>query len=178
LFDKLSRVFNKIIDSMAFLAAILIIFSMLSVSISVFMRYIIGKPLIGVNEINGYLLIYVTFLASAWIMRKDAHVKVDIVMNWLPPGAKGVVNIISSLFCIVVMVVILIHGTIVSWDFWQRGVYNPTILMFPKALLIVVIPIGCFFLAFVFMHKIVLARNELKSLICDQTNYSYKQGDV
>jgi len=163
---------------MAFLAAILIIFSMLSVSVSVLMRYIIGKPIVGVNEINGYLLLHVTFLASAWIMRKDAHVKVDIVTNWLPPRAKAVVNIISALVCSVVMVVILIHGTIVSWDFWQRGVYNPSILMFPKALLIVVIPISCFFLAFVFMHKIVLAKNEFKFLMDNKTNYGYEQGEA
>lgn len=176
MFDKLSRAFNRIIDIMAFLAAALIIFSMISVSINVLMRYIIGKPLIWVTEVNGYLLLYATFLASAWIMRKDAHVKVDIVMNWLPPRAKVVVNIINSFICIVVMVVILIHGTIVSLDFWQRGVYNPTILMFPKAFLVVVIPIGCFFLAFVFMSKIVLARNELNFLMYGKKN-CYEQSE-
>lgn len=158
----LFRLFNRAVDLMAYLAAILIIFSMITVTANVFMRYMLGKPLGWVYEINGYALLYITFLAAAWVMRKDAHVKVDIVMNWLPPKAKNVLIIINSLIGIVVMLIITVQGTIMTWDFWQRGVYNPTILMFPKALLIAIIPIGCFFLAFVLTHKMRLALDEIK----------------
>lgn len=149
---------------MASLAGILIIFIMLSVSVNVLMRYVLDKPLSWVIELNEYALLYITFLASAWVARKDAHVKVDIVMNWVGPKAKTVLTLISALICFIVMVVIVIQGVEVAWDLFKRGVYNPTLLMFPKAPLVAIIPVGCFFLAFVFMHKVALAWNELGSL--------------
>jgi hypothetical protein len=62
--------------------------------------------------------------------------------------------------------IIVWYGTIETWDNFQRGVRIPSILEFPKAPLLAIIPFGSFFLmlqflrnAFGYINKLAEKRN-------------------
>lgn len=75
---------------MAGISAIFIISMMLSICGEVFMRYLLKKPLMWTVEISEYLQMYVTFLAAAYVLRHDGHVKLEILTGILSPGTKKV----------------------------------------------------------------------------------------
>ena len=68
---KLRILYNRIVDLGAILAGVLLIFLMLSVTLEVGLRYFLGRPTSWVVEICGYTLLYIPFLAAAWVLRTD-----------------------------------------------------------------------------------------------------------
>lgn len=152
---KMVGLLDRILNLMVFLAGILLVFCMLSISLGVLSRYLLEWPISWLIEINEYVLLFITFLAAAWTLREGGHVKVDIVLNLLPTRMKMLVLLFNSLIGLIVTLLITYYGALVSVDLLLRGVYNPTLLSFPKGPLVAIIPIGTFFLALQFLRNII-----------------------
>jgi TRAP-type C4-dicarboxylate transport system permease small subunit len=56
---------------------------------------------------------------------------------------KKILTLFSYLLVGVVSAVLIYYGFFTTYDHYQRGVFNPTILETPMALIIAIIPIGC-----------------------------------
>ena len=153
LLAKAGTIFDRTTNFLAFVAAVLIIFTMLSVSVDVFMRYFLQRPMIWVLEVTEIILLFITFLGTAWLLRREGHVKVDIVLSHLNPRTQTLLSIISSIIGIIVCVVLVWYGTQVSYDYIQRGLYEPTLLEIPKGPLLAIIPVGSFLLLIQFLRR-------------------------
>ena len=153
LLAKAGTIFDRTTNFLAFVAAVLIIFTMLSVSVDVFMRYFLQRPMIWVLEVTEIILLFITFLGTAWLLRREGHVKVDIVLSHLNPRTQTLLGIISSIIGIIVCVVLVWYGTQVSYDYIQRGLYEPTLLEIPKGPLLAIIPVGSFLLLIQFLRR-------------------------
>ncbi len=79
--QKVEFIFDKIIDLMLTLAAIIIVLDALAVSMDVILRKTIGFTWAPLYEIITYSLLWMTFLGTTAIMRKNGHVK------WIPSQA-------------------------------------------------------------------------------------------
>lgn len=150
---KLLSIFDRALDVMAFLAAVILIFIMVSVCLNVILRYFFNEPLIWVNQITECFLLYITFLGSAWLLRNEGHVKVDILLNHLSSKALAFLGIISSVIGIIVSVILTFFGFSLTWYFYHKGLYTPTILELPLSLIIIIIPIGSFMLIVQFIRR-------------------------
>ena len=104
---------DGIIDGMAAVAGLLLVFMMFSICYEVVLRYFLFSPLTWVTEISEYILLYATFLGAPWVLKKDAHVKVDIVLARLGIKTQRIVNMVTSLIgigvCLVLVWLSLIH---------------------------------------------------------------------
>ena len=80
---KVGVILDRTLGFFAFLTGTILIFMMLSVSADVFMRYFLSKPIFWVVEVNEYAVIYATFLGAAWVLAKDGHIKVELVVDRL-----------------------------------------------------------------------------------------------
>ena len=93
---KVTAVYDRGVDFFAFLAA-LIITGMVGVLLyEVFMRYVIHRPPAWAWEICECMLLLVTFLGAAWLLRRKGHVSVDIVFSRLGMKTRTVVGILTS----------------------------------------------------------------------------------
>ncbi len=81
------RVFDRLNGVLAVMGATLLILVMLSVSYNVATRYFFRFSTPGMFEIWEYSLLYMTFLGAAWLLRREGHVSMDIVLNHLKPRA-------------------------------------------------------------------------------------------
>ena len=54
-------------------------------SVQVFLRYVLNESLIWSDELARYLLIAMAFIGCATGMRKDNHIRIDLVDHILPP---------------------------------------------------------------------------------------------
>jgi len=86
--------FDFILNTLAGIAGFLIVFATLSVGISVVMRYFFNSPVSWVTEICEYILLYITFLVAAWVLRKEGHVKMDLIIDQFKSRVKIIINII------------------------------------------------------------------------------------
>ena len=150
---KLVEIFDRVMNIMMFLAGIILIFIMLSVSLEVILRTFFNCPQIWVTEVTEVLLLYITFLGSAWLLREGGHVKVDIILARLKPKNIALLGIISSVIGVFVSVTLTVYGFSVTLDYLQRGIYTPTAMEIPVSVIILVIPIGALMLSFQFIRR-------------------------
>ncbi len=158
-----NRVFDGVLDCFASLSGILLVYVMLSVTLDVVLRYFFNRPQFWVGELAEYSLLYITFAGTAWVLRKDAHVKIDILNTMLSSRHICLLNLISSIIGIFVCSVLTYYGTKVTWDHFARGMYNPTLLEFPKGPLLLIIPVGTLLLFIEFIRRTVENFKELRT---------------
>lgn len=150
------------IDGMAWIAGLLMLFMMFSICYEVVLRYFHFHPPTWVTEITEYILLYVTFLGAPWVLKKDAHVKVDIVVTRLGFAAQKAMDVFTSLVGIGVCSVLVWFGTVVSWDHYQRDIPVIKTLEVPKFLLLGIIPLGSALLIVEFVRRAHRVRLESK----------------
>jgi C4-dicarboxylate transporter DctQ subunit len=150
---KFLSIFDRLMDVMAMLAGVILVFIMLFICLEVILRDLFNYPIVGVTQITECLLLYITFLGSAWLLREEGHVKVDILIDRLNPKAAAFLGIIGSVIGIIVSVILTFFGFSLTWYFYRKGLYTPTILELPLSLIIIIIPIGSLMLIVQFIRR-------------------------
>ena len=142
---------------------------MLSVSADVILRSTMNRPIVWVNEGTEYALLYITFLGAAWLMRREGHVRVDIVLNRLEPRTQAIINTVTSVILIIICFLLVWYGTRVTLDNFERGILSVRYYELPKFIFLAVIPLGSLLLfieslkkTFGFLHIIRKGKQEPK----------------
>ena len=160
LITKAINVFDRTNNLLAYLAVVLLIFLMLSISYEVVQRYFLGRATIWLFEVWEYCLLFIAFLSAAWVLKREGHVKMDIVIDRLKPKVQAIVNIITSIIGAITCLVVALYGLDVTWDYFQTGEFRITVMYLPKWPLFVIIPVGSFLL---FIQFLIRAYGYLKS---------------
>ena len=151
---KLMILFDRTMNAMAFLAGVILIFIMLSVCLEVILRDVFDAPQMWVTQVTECLLLYITFLGSAWLLREEGLVKVDIILSRLSPRTGAFLGLISSIIGAIVSVVITVSGATITWHYYVKGMYTPTVMEIPLAAILVIIPVGSLMLLIQFIRRI------------------------
>ena len=159
----LEAIFDTIMNISAFFCGILVTLIMLSVSVDVIMRYFFNSPLFWVGELAEYAMLYITFTGTAWLLKKEGHVTIDILTVVIDSKTRNILGVITNIIGVFISVFLTYYGAVVTWDHFLRSVYNPSLLQFPKAPLIAVIPFGSFLLLIQFMRKTLILLQDLKT---------------
>ena len=102
---------------------------------NVVLRYGFNSNLGITEELARYLFVWLTFLGAISAFAKNAHVRVDTVVQRMPPGLQRVVRILGNLAMQVCCVMILI------------GSWKLTVLNMNNLLPISEIPVGVMYFA-------------------------------
>ena len=137
--DKVSSATNKVF---VFIAALMMAGLMILVCIDQTLRYIFNSPLIWATEVTEISLLYMTFLAAAQVFRDDSHVVVDVFLAVASGRVRRILGFISHCVVALVAVVLIYFGFATTCDLYMRGVFNPTIIETPMAVITLIIPIG------------------------------------
>jgi TRAP-type C4-dicarboxylate transport system permease small subunit len=151
----LDSIYHRCINSGAALAGVLIVFIMLITTAEVLMRKFLLMPIKGVVELTEYLMIWITFLGAAWVLKKEGHVKIDVLLSRLKPRGQAFLNVVSTSIMAAICLFLTIFGGIVTYDSVIRGaarVYQYTV---PLWILLIIIPISGFLL---FIQSVKRAR--------------------
>jgi len=152
--SKLDHSLDLIHRIMAWLAAASIIFMMLAISYSVIMRYVWAKPVPWIVEVTSYLMLYITFLGTAWLQRQGGHVEVDLFLGNMTPRRRASFKAITYIGGALVGFVLAWKGSLITIDYFHRGVTVIGILNTPQFLLTAIIPVGGFLLLVEFLLQI------------------------
>ena len=142
------------LDTLAGVAALFLLFITLSISYSIFARAT-GFPYpVWVVQFNEYSLLWMTFLGAAWVLRRDKHVSIDLVTRLLNSRAKVILEIAHGITGMVVCGVLFWYSASVTWGQFQRGVTDVQAVDVPKYLVLLVIPLGFLLLILQFARKV------------------------
>ena len=139
------RVLEAIQRGARVLAAALMLCVVALVSYSAIARYFFASPVRFVEEVTGLLMIGMLFLAIAGVGR-PAHIRVGIVADALPPGARHAIRWVA-------FAVLVAFCGVFGWDAATQALFNfkrnirseivgwwlfPWAAMLPAALIVVV----------------------------------------
>lgn len=155
---------DKLIDLLAGVTGVIVLFFTLLVCADVAMRSILNHPIEHVTEITGHGLLFVTFLSAAWVLKKEGHVHVDIVFNQLSPRGKDYCNILNAMLGAIVCLMLTGLGTLATCMAFQKGtVFATSRLSLPRGPILAAIPIGGFLLFVEFLAQSFRNLNKWKS---------------
>jgi len=149
----LARVFDRSIDVLFFSAAVIAVFIWGLISTEVITRFLANYSIIWAVEVSEFGLMAISFLGAAWLLKKDEHIKVDIVCSRLKPRNQVLLNIITSIIGIILCAFLVWYGTKVTLDHFQRHVISLSIMEFPTWPRYAVIALGCFLLLIQFWGR-------------------------
>ena len=140
--------------AMAWIAVACILFMMFAICYSVVLRYLWDRSAPWVVEISSYLMLYITFLATAWLQRQEGHVEVDLFLGNAKPRTRAGFKAVTYLGGAIVGFILAWKGMMVTLDYFKRGVTLIGILDTPQFLLMAIIPIGGVLLLLEFILQI------------------------
>ena len=155
---RLEQVLTVIVNAFAVLASILLIVVMLATVLKVALRGSeLGASLIGVDQLSGTAMVYMTFLGAVWVLRKDGHVAVDLLLTGLASRNRRIVIVFHSLVGAVVCFAVSWYGLHAVQVSIARGVVVAAELEIPRAIGLIPIPIGAFLLGLEFLRRSLAA---------------------
>ena len=161
---KVGNIFNHCNRALALVAGVVTVFVMLAINYEVFMRYFLNRPTLWTLEISEYSLVYITFLGAAWVLRKDGHVKIDLLVRVLKPRSQIILNIITSIMGAGLGIIFTWYSAQITWGSFRTNYVSVSDLEFPLFLVQLVIPIGCFLLFVQFLRNIIGFLSEWKAI--------------
>jgi TRAP-type C4-dicarboxylate transport system permease small subunit len=129
---KLTWALEKLLIALSILMAIVVF-------LQVVFRYVLKQPLFWSEELPRYLLIWVTFLASALAQKHLAHINITLVVNLFPSRVQRRLRVVTNVIILGFLGVLVYSGGLVS----KITVHHrSTALQIPMAAVYLALPVG------------------------------------
>ncbi|MDF1554159.1 MAG: TRAP transporter small permease subunit [Deferrisomatales bacterium] len=158
----LSQAYQKLLAASGLLAGVLVAGMALGVTVDVVSRNLGFGGLPWMIEVSENALYMATFLAAPWVLSLGAHVRVDLVLNVLSPGAGRVLEIGADLCGLGVSLVFVWFGYDATADAARLGSMIAKQLVIPEWWLLCVIPLSFLFMAVEFVLRLRRAVSAFK----------------
>jgi C4-dicarboxylate transporter DctQ subunit len=159
-----TSLFDRILDMSAYIIFGLVIFSWFSVCAEVICRYFLRQPIIWVVEVTEYIIVHITFLGGAWLLRSEGHVAVDVITSHFSKKNQALILMITSAVSLAMFLLVTWFGAVATWGAFQENLHIPKQLGMPKFAVMLVIPVGSLLLAGQFLRRTSSAHSTWKSL--------------
>ena len=144
----IDAIIDRISDIFAYIAGLLLIYIVIVITVDVVFRYLFNNPLPYTLDISEILLHFITFLTAAWVMKRDGHVKMDLLLSTLRTKHQWFLLGVTSIVAAIISLIICWYGAVVTWDLYSRHIIHGVMLELPRAPIILIIPISFLFLFF------------------------------
>ena len=92
-FQKLYHGFERFTGFLAAIAAFLILLMSLWITYDVLSRYLFSSSSPWAIDLSEYALVWITFLAAPWVLMQDRHVRIELLVDVLPPRVQRVLGV-------------------------------------------------------------------------------------
>ena len=152
----------KRIDRNAERWLLLVFYAMIVATIAseVVRRFVLSYSSIWGEEVARYAFIYLAWIGASAAVRERAHIRIDVILHWLPPRGQAAVYLFGDLAALLLAVVVLVFSmdpvlTSLKYDAVTHG------LRISSAIFRAAVPIGFAMLAFRLLQSIVRDARDL-----------------
>lgn len=117
----IERVLRFLSTSAALLAGVATVILMLLIGYSVFMRYVMRAPVRGTEEVGSLLVMLIVFLPLAYTFQTGGHIRTDIVLSRVRPGARRVLDVLAGIAAVAWSSVVWIAVTQRTLRFYEAA---------------------------------------------------------
>jgi TRAP-type C4-dicarboxylate transport system permease small subunit len=134
--DRLSEAYGHFLARLALLGCAILMAMMFIIVADVALRNLAlpGLPqgLAWSTEISELMLYLITMCVAPWLLRQGQHIRVDIVLQALPPQLAWSLEWVGDLIGFVCCIAIAWFGTQAAWSSYVSGAVNIKTLVTPE----------------------------------------------
>ena len=160
-FKKAEKVINGITILGAIIGGFFTAIMTAIVAYAVVVRYILNRPIGWSEEISIYLMIWAIFLATAYTLKEDAHIGVDIVINRVSEKTRSIFHLFHYSIGIIFLSFLFYKGiemVDLSYKFNNRSIATGFPLFIPQ----LAVPVGSALLILQLLVKLLKVSLKLK----------------
>ncbi len=151
----LSRIYSQALQSLAALAAALLIGVFVAIIYDVTIRTLGFQPPSWTTTMSEYAMLYATMLAAPWLVRRRGHVAVESLVLFLQAGARCWLERLVYMLCIAVALLLCFYSGELALQVYARGELDIRSVEAPRWLLFAVMPPSFFLVAVEFGRFLV-----------------------
>ncbi len=152
-----ARAYLRLVESLAVAAALLLGLAAVAVSADVVSRNIGLGAFPWILEGSEYALPLATFLAAPWLLVRNEHVRLDVLLRTLPAGAARRLERLTDAFGFAVCAVFVVFGIRTALESARQGSTVLKSIVFPEWWLFVPVPVCFALLAIEFARRFAAA---------------------
>lgn len=149
---------------------LLVIFTLtmvIVIGLQVFMRFVLSSSLGWSEELARYCFIWLVYIGISYGVKKQRHIKVDVMLLLLKERGKLILHMVANLFFLAFAIVIIIYGYDVMSRLMQTG-QTSAALSIPISFVYAATPIGMGLTAIRIIQQII---KQIRTLLGKDTFY-------
>ena len=150
---RLSNLFGRLLDALAVVAALTLFAMVIAVTADIVLRNTIGRGFAWANEVSEYALYLITLLTAPWLLRRGQHVRLDIVLTFVPARVAWIMEAVGDGAGFAVSLVLVRYGLAMTIDSARLGAITIKNLVFPEWWLLAPLPTAFALLAIEFVFR-------------------------
>lgn len=154
MFEYIYRRFEQFTHILAMFSAALILAMSFWITYDVVTRYFLDFASPWSFDLSEYSLVWITFLGAPWVLMQDRHVRIELLVDVLPPAFQRVLGIVVCLIGVFICAVLAWRTGVAAIEYYERNVMMPRIWRIPRIWPYFVIPLGSGLLSFVFALRL------------------------
>jgi TRAP-type transport system small permease protein len=152
--SRLAHSFGRLFDALMLAAALLLLAMVAVVTADIALRNFSGGAIDWANEVSEYVLYLTTILAAPWLLRRGKHVRLDLILNFVPKPVAWRMEIASDILGFFACAVLVRYGAIMTHESWRLGSMTIKNLVFPEWWLLAPLPAIFLLLAAEFIFRL------------------------
>jgi TRAP-type C4-dicarboxylate transport system permease small subunit len=154
---------DSVLTVLAALAGLLLIWVTFSITYTIFARFLGYSGFVWGVQFTEYSLLWMTLLGAAWVLKRKKHVSVDLITGLLSRRTNQYLDLAHGVMGMVVAGLFCWYGTVVSWGQYQRGVVDIQVVDISKYLILLIIPVGFFFVFIQFLRNFIQSLKDIRA---------------
>jgi C4-dicarboxylate transporter DctQ subunit len=144
---KLEKVFIRFVDALG--AIIFSIITLVSFG-QIIARYFFGMSFAFASELAVELMIWIAFLGAAKCVAENAHTRLTVAVDFLPPKARSGMMLLSNFLCMGFLVVAAWYGFRLVHTTWRGTTIGTHV---PEGLIYLAMPLSSILMIVFFISK-------------------------
>jgi C4-dicarboxylate transporter DctQ subunit len=145
--------FDRLNNLLAFLACGLLVAIIIAICIEICTRSFLDISNPWLVELSEITLLYSTFMAAAWVLGRDKHVSLDLILNSLNERLSRYMHMVLSTIAAIACFTISWFGVLTVIDQFQNEIREPTIMAPLTFWITSIVPFGLFLLGIQFLRR-------------------------
>ena len=146
------RVFDRLLELMAALAGVILVFICAAVCYTIGMRYLFTRTTIWIMQTTEYALLWIVFLGTTWLLKEGGHITTDIIYSHLKQRTRLYLDCIMFVIAGIACLIMVYFGIAYMVECIVRGVTDVRAVTIPKWTIFIIIPVGSILLTIQFFR--------------------------
>lgn len=144
--------FDRLTETMAGLAGVILIFIVAAVCYTIGMRYLFTRTTIWIMQTTEYALLWIVFLGTTWLLREHGHITTDLIYTHLDDKAKSILDTLMFVIGGLACAVMFYFGVDYLRECIVKSVNDVRAVTVPKWTIFIIIPFGSVLLTIQFFR--------------------------